>query len=73
MATQSAPLRRFTVDDFERMGESGILRQDDRVELIEGQIVELSPIGKRHRTAVNSAGPNSRRWSFRTCACAGTI
>lgn len=53
MVTVSAPLWRFTVDDFERMGEAGIVREDDRVELIDGQVVEMSPIGKRHGAAVN--------------------
>ena len=45
--------RRFTVHDYYRMGEAGILHEDDRVELIEGEIVEIAPIGSRHLTCVN--------------------
>jgi Uma2 family endonuclease len=38
-----APPRRFTVDEYLQMTESGILTEDDAVELIHGQIVEMSP------------------------------
>lgn len=38
----------FTAEEFERMGEAGILRQDARLELIEGEIFEMSPIGNAH-------------------------
>lgn len=45
---------RFTVDEFLRMAETGILAEDDRVELLDGQIVEMSPIGPRHAGCVKS-------------------
>jgi len=44
--------RRFTVEEYERMGQAGILSEDDRVELIEGEIIEMSPIGSRHAGTV---------------------
>lgn len=44
--------RLFTVDDYHRMAETGILNEDDRVELIEGEIVEMNPIGSRHAGCV---------------------
>ena len=44
--------RRFTVDEFHRMAEAGILHEDDRVELLGGEIVEMSPIGGRHAACV---------------------
>jgi len=43
----------FTAEEFERMGEAGILRQDARLELIEGEIIEMSPIGSPHAACVN--------------------
>jgi Uma2 family endonuclease len=44
---------RFTVHDYHRMGDAGILHEDDRVELIEGEIVEMAAIGTRHFSCVN--------------------
>ena len=44
--------RRFTVDDYHTMVEAGVLTEDDRVELIDGEIVEMSPIGSRHVACV---------------------
>jgi Uma2 family endonuclease len=43
---------RFTVDDLERMVEAGILKADDRVELIDGEIIEMTPVGSRHAACV---------------------
>lgn len=45
--------RRFTVDHYHRMADIGILREDDRVELIDGTVVQKSPIGGRHATCVS--------------------
>ncbi len=44
--------RRFSVDEYQRMAETGILDEDERVELIEGEIVEMSPIGPPHASVV---------------------
>lgn len=48
------PTRRlFTVHEYHQMGEAGILGEDDRVELINGEILEMPPIGKNHFGEVN--------------------
>ena len=45
--------RRFTVDEYHGMARAGILGEDDRVELIDGEIVEMAPIGSEHAGSVN--------------------
>ena len=43
----------FTVGEYERMGETGVFAPDDRVELVEGEIIEMSPVGSRHAACVD--------------------
>ena len=45
-----APIQRhlLTVDDYHKMGEAGIIHEDDRVELIEGMLIDMAPIGSDH-------------------------
>lgn len=47
--------RKFTVAEYYRMAEVGILQLDERVELIDGAIVEMAPIGKAHASGVKKA------------------
>ena len=47
MATELKP-RKITVAEYRRMGEVGILRKGERIELLDGTIVEMSPIGDEH-------------------------
>ena len=48
IATPVAPPRFFTVDEFRLMGEAGVFAPEERVELVEGWIVRMSPIGDPH-------------------------
>ena len=43
----------FTAAEYHRMAQAGIFGEDDRVELIEGEIVEMTPIGSRHAACVD--------------------
>lgn len=54
MTSPTLPLtrHRFTVDQFQQMAVAGILAEDDRVELIEGEVVEMAPIGDPHGSDV---------------------
>lgn len=45
--------RTFTVHDYARMRETGILTEDERVELIDGEIRNMSPIGPQHAAIVS--------------------
>ena len=45
--------RRFTIEEYDRLAEAGVLPREDRVELIAGEIVEMSPIGTPHAGVVN--------------------
>ena len=44
--------RRFTVEEYHRMAKTGILTDEDRVELIEGEIIQRTPVGQRHAACV---------------------
>jgi Uma2 family endonuclease len=55
MAVEVERTRRlFSVDEYERMVEVGILTRQDHVELIHGEIVEMTPIGRGHFAAASA-------------------
>jgi len=43
---------RLNVDQYRRMGEAGVLEPGVRVELIEGEVIDMAPIGSRHFSMV---------------------
>jgi Uma2 family endonuclease len=43
---------RLTLDEYHRMAEAGVLAPDARVELIEGEVIDMAPIGSRHASVV---------------------
>ena len=45
--------RTFNVDEYHQMAKAGIFGEDDRLELLEGEIVQMTPIGSRHAGCVN--------------------
>ena len=53
MATAPMTTYRFSVADYYKMAEAGILHEDDRVELIEGEVIAMTPVGNRHMACVN--------------------
>ncbi len=44
---------RFTTAEYHRMAEAGALARDARVELIEGEVLQMSPIGRKHNSCVD--------------------
>lgn len=44
---------KLTIEDYHRMGEAGILSEDDQVELIEGELIDMPPIGSKHADCVS--------------------
>lgn len=46
------PRRLFTADEFERMAEVGVFGPEERLELIDGEIVEMTPVGPGHGASV---------------------
>ena len=57
-----ATRHRFTVDDWHTMIDAGVFRQDQRLELLDGEIFEMAPIGPHHTSVVNRL---TRLWVMR--------
>lgn len=53
-------LRRFTVEEYYKMVEAGVLHEGEKVELIEGEIIAMSPQGSKHASSSSRAA----EWFF---------
>jgi Uma2 family endonuclease len=53
LPTEDPALHRLSVEDVYRMVDAGVLREDDRVELIDGVLVDVSPPGPEHSSIVS--------------------
>lgn len=47
-----AQAKRFTLDEYHRLGELGFFHEDDHIELINGEIIEMASKGKAHETCL---------------------
>jgi Uma2 family endonuclease len=55
MVTELLPeLRKFSIGEYYRLAEMGVIGPSERVELIDGQIISMAPIGEKHRTIVDT-------------------
>jgi Uma2 family endonuclease len=52
MLPAEAKRHRFTAREYRAMAEAGVLSEDDRVELVDGEVVDMAPIGSRHLACV---------------------
>ena len=53
LSSETLRRHRLTVEDYYKMGEAGIFTEKDRVELIEGEIIDMVPIGSQHAYILN--------------------
>ena len=44
---------RWSVDDYYRLAEAGVFNEDSRIELVEGEVVDMAPIGSKHAFSLN--------------------
>lgn len=51
--TAALPHRKFTIEEYHNFIETGVFKPEERLELWEGEFVEMSPIGTRHASCVN--------------------
>ena len=53
-ATSAATRHKLSVEDYHKLGAAGILTEDNRVELINGELIDMAPIGSLHASVVST-------------------
>ena len=53
MTAPAVVRKRFTTQEYEQIAAAGVFAEDDRVELLDGEIVEMSPLGPQHSACVD--------------------
>ena len=53
-APLTLPRHKLSIEDFHQMGRAGILRDDSRIELMEGDLIDMAPIGSFHASVVST-------------------
>jgi Uma2 family endonuclease len=69
LAADSLRRHRLTVADYHQMAEAGILGPEERVELIAGEVLDMSPIGSLHAALVRAVS----RWLAETAAARAVV
>jgi hypothetical protein len=65
--------RRFTADKYHRISAAGILSEDDRVELLAGEIVDMSPIGPLQAGTLSAGNTGTASSPHPTPCAAGRL
>ena len=69
IAVYAPAQKQITIDLYQQMGEKGLLTPEDRVQLIEGEILEMPPIGPRHGSVTGRLA----RWLYRAVGDAAIV
>ena len=55
MSATFAPTRhKLSVEDYHKLGDAGVLTEDSRVELVDGELIDMAPIGSLHASVVST-------------------
>ena len=69
IAVYAPAAKQITIDLYQQMGEKGLLTREDRVQLIEGEILEMAPVGPRH----GSVAGRLAKWFYRALGDAAIV